>query len=98
MKTCRIGFFESHFPDIEILEGAALSETLNAQNSPILFGCRIGICGTCAIEVVEHEGLLPERTAEEEEYLEIFAPDRKNCRLACQMKASTHFKLKKTEL
>jgi ferredoxin len=98
MKKCRIGFFESQFPDIEILEGSAFSETLNAQNSPILFGCRIGICGTCAIEVVEHEEPLPARTPEEEEYLAIFAPDRKNCRLACQMKASTHIKLKKTEL
>lgn len=45
---------------VELEEESLLSEHLNIQNSPILFGCRIGICGTCSIEILEgQESLQP---------------------------------------
>ncbi|MBC6436085.1 2Fe-2S iron-sulfur cluster binding domain-containing protein, partial [Nostoc sp. HG1] len=37
-----------------------LSEHLTIQNSPVLFGCRTGICGTCLVEV---NGTIPSPNA-----------------------------------
>lgn len=76
---------ESH-PSINLVAGANLSEYLTTQNSPLLFGCRTGICGTCLIEI-EHEenGELPPPDDDEMELLEIIAADRPRARLACQI-------------
>jgi ferredoxin len=76
---------ESH-PPINLVAGANLSEYLTAQNSPVLFGCRTGICGTCLIEI-EHEenGALPPPSDDELELLEIIASDMPRARLACQI-------------
>ena len=65
-----------------IKEDEQLSEVLDATNSPVLFGCRTGICGTCVIEV---EGDLPPPEDEEKELLELYAPDNPKARLACQI-------------
>jgi ferredoxin len=59
-----------------------LSISLTLQNSPILFGCRTGICGTCL--VLATGNLLPP-DAEEQEVLAILAPDVPTARLACQI-------------
>ncbi|PKL79142.1 MAG: ferredoxin [Candidatus Melainabacteria bacterium HGW-Melainabacteria-1] len=64
----------------------ALSEVLDVLNSPVLFGCRTGICATCLVRV--HAGMenLPPADENEQEVLEIYAEDQPDCRLACQLK------------
>lgn len=65
-------------------EGQNLSEVLTVLNSPVLFGCRTGICATCLVKV--HAGMehLPPLSEDEAEVLEIYT-DQANCRLACQL-------------
>jgi ferredoxin len=77
---------EGHPIEYDLEEGAEIAKVLNAANSPLLFGCRTGICGTCLVEVIE--GSEEDRTPndDEQELLEIIAEDQKNVRLACQMK------------
>ncbi|HEY9842988.1 MAG: 2Fe-2S iron-sulfur cluster-binding protein [Candidatus Sericytochromatia bacterium] len=73
-------------------EGRNLSEVLNVLNSPVLFGCRTGICATCLVKV--HEGMenLPPLTEDEQEVLEIYT-DQEQCRLACQLHLKGNVKL-----
>ena len=59
-----------------------LSLALTLQNSPILFGCRTGICGTCLVSATGD--MLPPNE-EEREVLSILAPDNPIARLACQL-------------
>lgn len=97
--SCRIEFINSDKAPVILDEGDNLSEKLNIHNSPILFGCRIGICGTCAIEIVEEEGFpLHPRTHDEKGFLEAIAPGQDKVRLACQIHINTNLKVKKVEL
>jgi ferredoxin len=76
---------ESH-KQVSLAEGSILSEHLTVENSPVLFGCRTAICGTCLIEVISAEGgCLREAGDDERELLEIIAPENKQARLACQI-------------
>lgn len=90
MSNCNIEYIitfspESH-PSIRLTASANLSEHLTTRNSPVLFGCRTGICGTCLIEIEqEANGALPPAEGDEVELLEIIAPDRPRARLACQI-------------
>ncbi|MFT6633149.1 MAG: ferredoxin [Bacteriovoracaceae bacterium] len=77
--------YNIHFTNgetIEIEEGLALSEALDITSSPILFGCRTGICATCLVKVHSGAENLPEITEDEQEVIEL-STDEKNCRLAC---------------
>ncbi|MBE9063699.1 2Fe-2S iron-sulfur cluster-binding protein [cf. Phormidesmis sp. LEGE 11477] len=79
-----------HFPNTDysaltLKREKPLFNHLTLQNSPILFGCRTGICGTCLVSACGD--LLPPN-AEEQEVLEILAPDLPDARLACQIKAT----------
>lgn len=96
--ACRIDFIDSDKEPVELDEGDNLSEKLTIHNSPILFGCRIGICGTCAVEVVDSESPLPPRTQDENEFLGAMAPGRDEVRLACQIRINTNLKIRKTEV
>lgn len=96
--SCKIEFVGSDKAPVELKEGDCLSEKLTIHNSPILFGCRIGICGTCAIEVVDQEKPLHERTHDEKEFLGAMAPGRDEVRLACQIHINTNIKIKKTDI
>lgn len=72
------------FPAVRLEAGASLSEELDIHNSPVLFGCRTGICGTC---LVTAEPLFADEiTEDEQEILDVYAPGKKNVRLACQMR------------
>jgi ferredoxin len=63
-----------------------LSAHLDINNSPILFGCRTGICGTCVCVVqVVGEGCIPPPSDDEREVLELVAPRTANARLACKI-------------
>ena len=83
MSNHKISFSDSNFEPVMVNEGLSLSEEMDAANSPLLFGCRTGICGTCVIEV-EAEGLEPP-DEDEQEILELHAPDNPKARLACQI-------------
>lgn len=94
-----IRFEESERPPVRLASGENLSEHLTVENSPILFGCRTGICGTCAIEVLATEGgELSPRTPDEEELLSVLAPNRPSCRLACQLRLEANLKIRKVSL
>ena len=76
---------ETHAP-VRLAAGAILSEHLDVGNSPLLFGCRTGICGTCLSEVVaQMNGELLDLSEDEREMLEIVAPGNDRARLACQI-------------
>jgi ferredoxin len=94
----RIKFQGSDKSFIDLNAGECLSNNLTIQNSPILFGCRIGICGTCAIEVIEADSQLEERTQDENDFLENMAPGNKRARLACQIHINTNMTIRKLDL
>lgn len=78
-----VEFPNTNFAPVSIDIHQPLAVRLTLQNSPILFGCRTGICGTCL--VIAMGNMLPPDAAEQE-VLEILAPDCPTARLACQIK------------
>ena len=96
MKLHRIEFPGTLFAPVQLPHMAGLSLHLTVQNSPLLFGCRSGLCGTCLIEVEANEPLpVPDPT--EVEALEIYAPGNTRARLACQLLVSTDLRIRKLE-
>jgi ferredoxin len=91
MSEHKVTFQDTSYEPQMVSEGMSLSEELDASNSPLLFGCRTGICGTCIVEV---EGDLPPPGEDEQEILEIYAEDNPKARLACQvdMTCSVHIR------
>lgn len=85
MSTFTVRFRDGDHPDVVLPVGAALSEHLDATNSPLLFGCRTGLCGTCLVQVT---GTFPPPDDEEQEMLEVFAEDDPEARLACQLRCT----------
>ena len=82
----KIDFPLTSFASLEFQGKALLSQVLTASNSPILFGCRTGICGTCLCRVENLDACeLPEASADEREVLDLIASDEPNARLACQI-------------
>lgn len=80
--ACTISFPNSTYPDLSLAAHTPLADQLTVQNSPILFGCRTGICGTCLVVV---SGDIPPPTQDEQELLDMLAPTISNARLACQL-------------
>lgn len=80
--NCQISFPNTKFTPMELKCHESLTEHLTTKNSPVLFGCRTGLCGTCLVEII---GDIPPPTEEEKEVLEILAPDNPNARLACKI-------------
>jgi len=70
-----------------------LSEILTVENSPILFGCRTGLCGTCMVEVEVMSGTLPPPEPDEAETLRMLCPGNTKARLTCQLKLKADIKL-----
>ncbi|HLO47723.1 MAG TPA: 2Fe-2S iron-sulfur cluster-binding protein [Kamptonema sp.] len=87
---CTISFPGSDYPPITLQPHQNLSEYLTIQNSPVLFGCRTGICGTCLVEVI---GDIPVAKADEQEIVDILAPNHPNARLACQLDLITNIEI-----
>jgi ferredoxin len=77
-----IKFADSRFDSIGISAEQPFAEVLTVQNSPVLFGCRTGICGTCVVGVT---GAVDEAGQDELEILELYAADNPTARLACQL-------------
>ena len=72
-------------PPLRLAGGARLLDHLDIENSPVLFGCRTGICGTCAVHVEVLEGTLAPPDHEEAELLALVRPGDATVRLACQL-------------
>jgi ferredoxin len=75
---------------VALPRGASLAEHLTVDNSPLLFGCRTGICGTCVVRVrVLGTTPLAPPGDEEAELLQIICPGEPQARLACQLRLTT---------
>lgn len=81
---------DSGSPPLRLPEGSKLCEELDINNSPLLFGCRTGICGTCLVRV--EAGEVPPADADEQEMLEVYAPNS-GLRLACQLSVRSDMRL-----
>jgi ferredoxin len=77
-----VSFSDPRYPAVCLPRGAALSEHLTVQNSPVLFGCRTGVCGTCASIL---SGDVPPPADEEREVLEVIDHPHPRARLLCQV-------------
>ncbi len=77
----------------EVESDVELSKELDANNSPILYGCRTGICGTCLVLVEEGMENCSELGPDEKDFLEIVSDDSR-ARLTCQLKCKGPVKLK----
>jgi ferredoxin len=89
----KVSFDSSHHAPVDLNAGENLSEILTIQNSPVLFGCRTGICGTCLIEV-ESKDDLPPPQEDERELLEMIAPENPKARLACQVELKSDIRIR----
>jgi ferredoxin len=81
-RDCIVSFPGTDYPPLTLAPHQNLSECLTVQNSPVFFGCRTGICGTCLVAI---EGNIPPASEEEREILETIAPGSDRARLACQI-------------
>ncbi|OLP19400.1 ferredoxin [Leptolyngbya sp. 'hensonii'] len=88
----RITFPNTAYPSLVVESHSPLAASLTLQNSPILFGCRTGICGTCLVRV---QGNLPPPSQAEQEILDLLAPDQPQARLACQIDLTNDITLQK---
>ncbi|MBW4487998.1 MAG: (2Fe-2S)-binding protein [Trichocoleus desertorum ATA4-8-CV12] len=79
---CVVHFPNSDYVPLALESHQPLAEQLTVQNSPVLFGCRTGLCGTCLVTVTGD--LAPPSTAEQE-ILDMLAPGNSQARLACQL-------------
>lgn len=95
MSAHKVSFSEDEHPPVMVTEGQTLSEELTAANSPLLFGCRSGICGTCIAEV--SSGEVPPPDEEEQEIVELYAPGNPRARLACQVNLTCDITIKPLE-
>ena len=95
--THRITFPGTDFAPVNLPDLACLPFHLTVQNSPLLFGCRSGLCGTCLIEAEPDSGGLEPPDESEAETLSIYAPGNVKARLACQLILSTSMRIRKIQ-
>ena len=84
VRTFAVRFRSAH-PPLHLASGARLLDHLDIENSPVLFGCRTGICGTCAVHVDVLDGVLAPPDRDEAELLALLRPGDATARLACQL-------------
>ena len=83
MTHVSIAFPGSRHATVRVPAGCELAEHLDVHNAPVLFGCRTGLCATCAAVV---QGDLPTPDAEEQEVLDIEWGGVAGARLLCQLR------------
>lgn len=89
-----VRFDGTGYPEVSVPAGKTLSRVLDARNSPLLFGCRTGICGTCVVEVHAGADALAPASDDEREILELYADDNPRARLACQLEVRAPLSLR----
>lgn len=89
-RYCVVSFPGTNYSPLTLAAHQNLSECLTVQNSPVLFGCRTGICGTCMVAI---DGNIPPATEEEKEILGAIAPRNDRARLACQIDLTSDIKI-----
>ncbi len=87
--------FEDDQQTVQVNTGQSLYEICDEFPSSLLFGCREGTCGTCLIRVSEGLKNLSAIQSDEQDMLDILAPDEENVRLACQCIVQGHVSLSK---
>jgi ferredoxin len=85
MKTCKIAFPGTNFPDLEVNCAVPLPQQFTSENSPVTFGCCQGICGTCLVNVIPQGEPPAPASALEQETLSMMAPNHPHARLTCQL-------------
>ncbi|MBX7096248.1 MAG: (2Fe-2S)-binding protein [Myxococcaceae bacterium] len=83
-----VSFKSASHPPVQVPRGKNLSLHLTASNSPVLFGCRTGICGTCMSHVRVVAGELVPPNEDERESLDVNGAPSADCRLLCQIDVS----------
>ena len=67
----------------DVESGTSLQELSEAQNTPLVFGCREADCGVCAIKVLANPESISPATQVETDFLKALHADP-NERLGCQ--------------
>jgi 2Fe-2S ferredoxin len=67
----------------DVPAGTYLLDYAQANGLNIPFGCTMGTCGTCGVQVKEGMGSLNEISDNEQDGIELLGAE--NCRLACQL-------------
>jgi len=80
--SCVVHFPNTNYAPLTLEPHQPLAEQLTVRNSPVLFGCRTGLCGTCLVTAT---GNLAPPSTTEQEILEMLAPGNPQARLACQI-------------
>ena len=83
MSPVTVHFAEGSHPSVVVPDRCELASHLDIHNSPVLFGCRTGICGICAAVVACAE---PPPEPAEREVLDIEWPHEPGARLLCQLR------------
>ncbi len=97
MALHRISFPGSGFDDLLLPAHSPLTLHFDPANSPVLFGCRAGLCGTCLVSVEVLNGSLAPPDAAEAEALDVYAPNSPKARLACQIDLTADMAIEKTK-
>jgi len=92
-KKHSVYFDNSKHPALQLPEGSNLSEALTICNSPVLFGCRTGICGTCKVRLDVIDGKIDDTSPDERELLRIICAGDPRARLACQIRLTADIKI-----
>ena len=90
MDRVKVTFAGDTHPALCLPRGARLSEHLTVRNSPVLFGCRTGICGTCLSRV---SGAIPPPSPDEAEVVDLLAPGEPGLRLLCQVELTADIRV-----
>ena len=98
MARHRISFPGSGFADLVLPAHSPLTLHLGPANSPVLFGCRAGLCGTCLVSVEVLSGRLAAPDAAEADALEVYAPGTPTARLACQIDLTADLAIEKRRI
>lgn len=77
----------------DVAEGTSFLEFCQTNNAPHDFGCTVGSCGTCRMEVVEGAENLQPMDDEERETVEM-CTDLPGARLGCQAKVNGDVKIR----
>jgi len=71
--------------EIEIPEGTSVQDAVEQSGATLLFGCRMGSCGTCRCLIMEGMENLNGLTDEEQALFETLTSVHPNERLGCQL-------------